>query len=428
MSAIILTASGVTLELPVDLAPVQLSAYVTALAGKTRRGRRQAQPRRAGTGDQDHVRRVRAAVARERQVDLEESSRELYEMQLRVHLTPYFGRRRLNRIDAPLVADVILQQKRKKHAGATIRNAVRVLNGVMRHAVARQLIAVNPVDLVDPREREKVQSQPKRILTIDEVELLVAGAREFSLRLLAMVGLFVYSGLRAGEALGLRWRDTDYDAGVIHVRKQLDRKTRRLRDVKTEAGRRDVPISSALRKALREWYLNSEFKDNDHFVLATDSGKATDHRNCHRQVTGLALRVGINVAANREADADKPNLDVHALRHVFGSACVRATNGDVEKVARWIGPPRQGHAPRGVLPRVRGLPRRAAHRTGHRTARRGVRWLDNAAVSPEARLEHAGVRRPDDLLMTRDPPAQRVSAGSARKPWNEAGSSRGDRT
>jgi integrase len=93
----------------------------------------------------------------------------------------------------------------------------------------------------------------------------------------------------------------------------------------------------ALRKALREWWLKSEFKESGHFVLATSAGRPTDHRNCLRQVTRLALRLGINVPSNQEHDADKPNLDVHSLRHVFGSACVRATNGDVEKVARWMG-------------------------------------------------------------------------------------------
>src|SRR5580765_2653388 len=53
----------------------------------------------------------------ERQVDLEQSTLDLYELQLRVHLIPFFGRHRLTKIDAPLVADFILQQKRKKHAG-----------------------------------------------------------------------------------------------------------------------------------------------------------------------------------------------------------------------------------------------------------------------------------------------------------------------
>ncbi|MCW2963019.1 MAG: hypothetical protein JWO17_271 [Actinomycetia bacterium] len=53
-------------------------------------------------------------------------------------------------------------------------------------------------------------------------------------------------------------------------------------------------------------------------------------------VVTLAKQAGINVPKDEET-ADEPNLDIHALRHVFASAMIRATHGDAEKVRRLTG-------------------------------------------------------------------------------------------
>ena len=40
---------------------------------------------------------------------------------------------------------------------------------------------------------------------------------------------------------------------------------------------------------------------------------------------------------NGEETEEQPNLDCHSLRHVFGSAMIKATNGDAERVRVWMG-------------------------------------------------------------------------------------------
>ena len=52
-----------------------------------------------------------------------------------------------------------------------------------------------------------------------------------------------------------------------------------------------------------------------------------------RAVTEIALGCGIN----GEETEERPNLDCHSLRHVFGSAMIKATNGDAERVRVWMG-------------------------------------------------------------------------------------------
>src|SRR5438093_7176393 len=60
-----------------------------------------------------------------------------------------------------------------------------------------------------------------------------------------------YTGLRIGEGLGVRWCDVDFEAALLHVRQQLSR-YRKLKHLKTDAGRRDVVLAPAVVGPLRE--------------------------------------------------------------------------------------------------------------------------------------------------------------------------------
>jgi integrase len=221
--------------------------------------------------------------------------------------------------------------------GWTIRGAVSVLSGVFAEAVDQGLLAANPVQKVARRKREKVSDEGlKRVLSLDEVETLIAAAKQRGLKWAALIGLGAYAGLRSGEALGLRWQDVDLDANIIRVRHQRDAKTGALRVLKTESSRRDVPIATPLRRALVEWKLKSDFAELEHPVVSTATGRSVSQRNALRTVCEIALSCGINVDTEMETE-ERPNLDFHSLRHTFASAMIKATKGDAEKVRRWTG-------------------------------------------------------------------------------------------
>ncbi len=69
-------------------------------------------------------------------------------------------------------------------------------------------------------------------------------------------------------------------------------------------------------------------------MITTASGSSVSHRNALRAVCEIALACGINAEEETEK---QPNLDCHSLRHVFGSAMIKATNGDAERVRVWMG-------------------------------------------------------------------------------------------
>jgi integrase len=80
------------------------------------------------------------------------------------------------------------------------------------------LIPFNPASRVDP---PKVRQDEITPLDAEQARAFLDAAR--GERFEALYILSLTTGLRMGEALGLRWSDIDLDAGTLRVNRQLQR-------------------------------------------------------------------------------------------------------------------------------------------------------------------------------------------------------------
>lgn len=87
-----------------------------------------------------------------------------------------------------------------------------------------------------------------RVLDSSEIGRLLDAAPS---RYRAVIATAVFTGLRLGELLGLTWADVDLDAGLVHVRRQLDRTGAGRVPPKTPQAVREVGLMPALVKTLR---------------------------------------------------------------------------------------------------------------------------------------------------------------------------------
>ena len=147
-----------------------------------------------------------------------------YAIILRRHLVPFFAGRSLDGISAIMVGDFLLAKQREGLAANTISNQLTFLHGIFRHAMKNGWATANPVTAVD-RPRDRRVDPDIRYLQQEEVEALLRavpddllGGIERTLYLVAAT-----CGLRQGELLALRWRDVDWPAGVIRVRRNVSR-------------------------------------------------------------------------------------------------------------------------------------------------------------------------------------------------------------
>jgi integrase len=181
---------------------------------------------------------------------------------------------------------------------------------VLSRAVRDRLIAANPCDAIPaPRLDRRGLDLPDRA----EVWGLLDRMREEGREAWPLLHLIGSTGMRTGEVRGLRWTDIDHDAGVLHVRGQLDR-SGVWAAPKTIAGLRTLPMSDRVAAALDEMSRRqSANRIRSVYVFADDRGRAPNAWAAH----GAWRRA--QIAAWGEA-----RLTVHGLRHLVLSSLVAA--------------------------------------------------------------------------------------------------------
>lgn len=198
----------------------------------------------------------------------------------------------------------------------TANKLMMIVGAVLERALKRGLIAENP-----SRRVEKLRERAYDDLEFyepDEVWKLVRSAASSGDA--TMFLLLAFSGLRRGEALGLTWRDVDFEREVIRVRANWSHGQL----VTTKGDRvRSVPLVPQLADSLREIREESRLSGPDDPVFCDELGHRLD---------GSALRRRFIAARNR---AGLRPLRLHDLRHTFASLAIDVAS-PVE-VQAWAG-------------------------------------------------------------------------------------------
>lgn len=143
-------------------------------------------------------------------------------------------------------AERVTQADGRQYAKATIDGWWRVLCAFLRDTAAEQGLA-DPINRVKaPRIVGRAKRREQGTLTREELAALVRAVEPTRY---AEVYLMGYSGLRPGELFALEWRDINWEAGCIHIRRGHRRG--RVDETKTSAPR-DVGLTKRLRKVLEE--------------------------------------------------------------------------------------------------------------------------------------------------------------------------------
>jgi integrase len=149
-----------------------------------------------------------------------------------------------------------------------------------------------------------------------------------------MVALF--TGMRLGEVLALRWNRVDLDVKVIQVREALESTKAhgiRFKSAKTRAGRRDITLPDILVDALRK-----HRKAMLELRMQLGAGQLPDDALLFATIEGEALSPNAQSAAWADfADSiGMPDVTFHALRHTHSSQLIDA-GVDIVTISKRLG-------------------------------------------------------------------------------------------
>ena len=177
-----------------------------------------------------------------------------YELALNKRLLPTLGAAKLAAIthrDLQDLADRLLAEGLDP---STIRNTLMPLRAIYRRALARGDVAINPTSGL---ELPAIRGRRDRIVSPDQAAALLNALPESERTLWATA---LYSGLRRGELMALRFEDIDLDSSVIRVRRSWDRYEGEI-EPKSRAGTRTVPITRLLKEHLLTHTLRCRWRD-----------------------------------------------------------------------------------------------------------------------------------------------------------------------
>lgn len=242
-----------------------------------------------------------------------------YVSHVECHFVPWLGDQALGDVDGRAINrfySALLSDGRRDGEGglaaSTVRRLHAALHKALKDAVRWGYLDSNPVDAADP---PKLRAEgPREMSTWSAAELrsfleFIRGDRLYPL-------LFVLAttGMRRGEALGLRWCDVDLGAGHVAVRQNLVEAGRAVRvsSPKTSRGRRLVAIDRRTGGVLEAHRARCPDVSPSDLVFGCCFNGAVSPTTVTKRFRDLAGEAGL------------PRIRLHDLRHTHATLALEA--------------------------------------------------------------------------------------------------------
>jgi integrase len=236
------------------------------------------------------------------------------------------------------LADLSTSLIRNWHTLLCTHTSQHVAKVAKKHLRTALMLVAEDFQIVVPpmpsRTGRRRSRNPKRILTSDQVRVLLEGAQRDHQKGMYYAFPFL-TGVRPSEQLALQWRDIDFALGLIRICRMVEQDGRLCEFTKTAAGMREIPFSPLLAEMLQTWQpaCPSSHDPVGHvFPCLGRLGRSSKKRGTPLSYvnflnnywrTGL-LALGL------------PYVTPHSARHVFIST-LQATGVEVGLVAKLAG-------------------------------------------------------------------------------------------
>ncbi len=249
---------------------------------------------------------------------------ESYQSAVRQHLIPSMGGIRLSQLRPQHVQDyyarALSQGRIDKKGGLSPRTVLyhhRILSEALTNAVELELLGRNVAKAVKP---PRVRRKEMKTMAAENIPIFLEAARETPYYLLFYTA--IYTGLRLGELLGLRWCDVDLDKPILSVVQTLYKRGGRCEAVptKTPGSRRRIPLTPSLVLLLHQYGIEQQAQG----ILVDWAISDSDFVFCHQG--GMPFDPGVvsHTFAKVLKNAGLPHIRFHDLRHTHATLLLKA--------------------------------------------------------------------------------------------------------
>lgn len=263
--------------------------------------------------------------------DIKPSTKAIYASQVDNHIKPSLGMAQLSKLDAHTVQRFYNSLMQKGLSPKTIKNIHGVLHKALDQAVSIKYINFNP----SSGARLPRVTRPKlNALDDGQISDFLSAIKGHKFEALFTAALF--TGMREGEILGLRWEQVDFENGTILIDKQLqyDRSSENVYSITTPKNNssRTIRPASFIIDILKDvknaqqgqkGFLADVWADSG-FVFVNELGEHLSIRTVYKSFKAVAESIGL------------PELRFHDLRHSYAVASIRSGD-DIKTVQENLG-------------------------------------------------------------------------------------------
>ena len=257
------------------------------------------------------------------------------------HILPMFGRMRLRDIKTYHVQDFILRLNSLPRSDgkpghispSTVKRYTSVLRSMLTMAY-KMYYMDDDVGLSRRLTFPKECYQEVDVFTIEETKAILAAAKTEPINIRLLIELALFTGMRRGEIVGLKWSDINFDKQCLSVKRSIYKPKGEKsieKEPKSHSSIRTIAIPNRLCETLKEYKKSQEeyslslaaWKNLD-YVFTDDIGNVMNPQTPTKQFSHFLARHDIR------------HLKFHCLRHT--SATILLANGcDIKTVSARLG-------------------------------------------------------------------------------------------
>ena len=243
------------------------------------------------------------------------------------------GKAQLGCVTHDLIMKYLLSRINQRIAKSTINKELGFIKRCFKRAVELNIVRENPAKNISSFTEEEVIKPTKVITSLEEEDMfkLVRESKRINTEKYQINGkpntrvygvnadivvFLLFTGLRVGEALALKWQNVDLKRKQIHIvetLKEVPDETGKYQLVcgktKTQSSVRWISLSSYAINILKEQKDRFPNPKGTDFVFRSEANKPVLYRNVNRTLQDMLTR----------SNCSRTDVTVHCLRHTYGS-------------------------------------------------------------------------------------------------------------